>query len=96
MGILIIAVTFALMWAFFILPQQRRVKAHQALIRSVGPGDEVITAGGLYGRIASLDDESVRLEVAPGIELRMASGAISKRIGPEIEPPVGPVDPIED
>jgi preprotein translocase subunit YajC len=91
MGLLILVVTFALMWVLFILPQQRRVKAHQALVRSVGVGDEIVSAGGVYGRITSMDDESVSVEVAPGIELRLARGAISRRIGPELPPSTGPI-----
>ena len=92
MGLAILVITFALMWVLFILPQQRRVKAHQALVRSVGAGDEVVTAGGVYGRITSLDDESVRLEVAPGVELRVARGAISRKLGPELPEPAGPIE----
>ena len=91
MGLVILVVTFALMWLLFILPQQRRVKAHQALVRSVSAGDEVVTAGGLYGRITSLDDEAVRLEVSPGVELRVARGAISRKIGPELPAAGGPI-----
>lgn len=91
MGFVIIVVTFALMWVLFILPQQRRVKAHRELVQSVTAGDEVVTAGGLYGRITSLDDEAVRLEVSPGVELRIARGAITRKIGPELPPASGPV-----
>ena len=91
MGLVILVVTFALMWLLFILPQQRRVKAHQALVRSVAAGDEVITAGGLYGRITAMDEEAVRLEVSPGVELRIARGAISRKIGPELPPASGPI-----
>lgn len=95
MGLVILVITFALMWVLFILPQQRRVKAHQALVRSVGVGDEIVTAGGVYGRITSLDDETVRLEVAPGVELLIARGAVSRKIEPELPDATGPIDPIE-
>jgi preprotein translocase subunit YajC len=78
-GLLIIVVTFALMWAVFIVPQQRRVRQHQALVSTLQEGDEVMTTAGIYGRITYMDDELVRLEVAPGVELRVARGAIAKR-----------------
>ena len=91
MGLAILVITFALMWVLFILPQQRRVKAHRALVQSVAAGDEVITAGGLYGRIAAMDEESVRLEVSPGVELRIARGAITRKLGPEQPPSSGPI-----
>jgi len=92
MGLAILVITFALMWVLFILPQQRRVKAHQALVRSVGVGDEIVTAGGVYGRITFLDDEAVRLEVSPGVELRVARGAISRKLGPELPDATGPIE----
>ncbi len=90
MGIAILVITFALMWVLFILPQQRRVRAHQALVRSVAVGDEVVTAGGLYGRITAMDDEVLRLEVSPGVELRIARGAITRKLERELPP--GPIE----
>ena len=53
--LLILAVTFVLMWVLFILPQQRRVRAHQALVATLEAGDEVVTAAGIYGSIVDLD-----------------------------------------
>ena len=85
MGPLIaIALMFLVFWVLIILPQQRRVRAHQALVRSIEVGDEVMTTSGLYGTIASLDEDDVVLEVAPGTTLRFARGAIAKTI---TEPP---------
>jgi preprotein translocase subunit YajC len=88
MGPLIaIALMFLVFWVLIILPQQRRVRAHQALVRSIQVGDEVMTTSGLYGTIASLDEDDVVLEVAPGTTLRFARGAIAKKVvEPEPEP----------
>jgi preprotein translocase subunit YajC len=81
MGPLIaIALMFLVFWVLIILPQQRRVRAHQALVRSIEVGDEVMTTSGLYGTIASLDEDEVMLEVAPGTTLRFARGAIAKTV----------------
>jgi preprotein translocase subunit YajC len=81
MGPLIaIALMFLVFWVLIILPQQRRVRAHQALVRSIEVGDEVMTTSGLYGTIASIDEDEVMLEVAPGTTLRFARGAIAKTI----------------
>jgi preprotein translocase subunit YajC len=90
MGPLIaIALMFLVFWVLIILPQQRRVRAHQALVRSVEIGDEVMTTSGLYGTIASFDEDEVMLEVAPGTTLRFARGAIAKKVDePVPEPPV--------
>ena len=81
--LLILAVTFLLMWVLFIFPQQRRLKAHRALVARLEVGDEVMATSGLFGTIADLDDEVVHLEVADGVVLRLARGAIATRVGEE-------------
>jgi preprotein translocase subunit YajC len=74
--LIVLAVTFVLLWVLFILPQQRRVRAHQALVASIQPGDQVILSAGIYGRIVDLGPEEMTLEVAPGVELRVARQAV--------------------
>jgi preprotein translocase subunit YajC len=76
----ILAVTFALLWVLFILPQQRRVRAHQALVASVQPGDQVILSAGIYGRIIDLGPEDLTLEVAPGVVIRVARQAVLRLV----------------
>ena len=76
----ILAVTFALLWVIFILPQQRRVRAHQALVASVQPGDQVILSAGIYGRIVDLGPEDLTLEIAPGVEIRAARQAVLRLV----------------
>lgn len=71
--------------AFFVLivlPQRRRVAAHRVLVQSLVTGDEVITAGGIHGTIRSLDEQTLRLEVADGVVIRVARGAIAQRLVP--------------
>lgn len=68
--------------AFYFLlmrPQQQRVKNHQALVKSVAIGEEIITAGGIIGLILAIEERDVRLEVAPGVVLRVAKGAIAQK-----------------
>jgi preprotein translocase subunit YajC len=77
---LALLVTLLLMWALLIRPQQRRMRQHQSVVSSLRAGDEIITAGGLYGRVRSVDDESMILEVAPGVELRVLRAAVSQRV----------------
>ena len=83
--LLALLLTFALMWVLLILPQQRRMRQHQAVIASLRAGDEVVTAGGVYGTIVSVDEETLAVEVAPGIVLRVLRNAVSQRIGPPEE-----------
>ena len=69
-----------LMWMLLIRPQQQRVRRHQAVVASLQVGDEVVTAGGFYGRITRLDDESAWLELAPGVVARVMRGSIGQRL----------------
>ena len=80
--LLALLITFGLMWVLLILPQQRRMKQHQAIVASLQPGDEVVTAGGVYGTITSVDEEPLAVEVAPGVVLRVLRSAVSQRIAP--------------
>ena len=81
-SLLALLLTFGLMWALLILPQQRRMRQQQAMIASLRVGDEVVTAGGVYGTITSVDDDTLAVEVAPGVVLRILRNAVSQRIGP--------------
>lgn len=84
--LIILAGTFLLMWVLFIRPQQRRLRAHQALVARLEVGDEVMTTSGLYGTVTALDDEVAHLEVAPGTVVRLARGAVARRLGEEDGP----------
>jgi preprotein translocase subunit YajC len=90
---LLLAVTFLLMWVLFILPQQRRMKAHQALVATLEEGDEVMLTSGVYGTITRLADDVVHLELAPGVVIRVARGAVARRVGDEPEAPAEPGRP---
>jgi preprotein translocase subunit YajC len=72
------AVLFGLMYFLFIRPQSRRRREAQEMQKQLGPGDKVITIGGLYGTVESADDESVQLEIAPGVIARYARQAIAR------------------
>ena len=74
--------------AFFVLvvrPQRRQLAARKELIASLEVGDEVISAGGIYGTIVALDDRVVTLQVADGVELKLAREAVSSRPAPEVD-----------
>jgi preprotein translocase subunit YajC len=79
-ALIVLAVTFVLLWLFFILPQQRRVRAHNQLVESLREGDEVILTAGIYGRIVEMDPVDITLEVAPDVDLRVARQAVLRRV----------------
>jgi preprotein translocase subunit YajC len=63
-----------------IQPQRRRQQQQARLLAEIKEGDEVITLGGLYGRVQSVDDESVQLEIAPQTRVRVAKSAVATRV----------------
>src|SRR5688572_13403982 len=95
MGLIFLPLMFLVLWAIVILPQQRRMRAHQALVAQLEEGDEVMTTSGILGTITAMDDEVLHLEVAPGIRLRIVRAAIARRMNepePEPEPAVAESD----
>ena len=76
--LLMIVLLFGLMYFMMIRPQQRRRRQAQELQAALGPGDEVVTVGGLYGTVTAVDDETVTLEVSPGVHARYARPAIAQ------------------
>ncbi len=65
-----------------IRPQQRRSRQQQQLIRSIEVGDEVVTGGGIFGRVVDIDDDEdiVTLEIADGVEIHILRAGIGRRI----------------
>ena len=57
-------------WVLLIRPQQKRMKEHAAIIKALKKGDKVITGGGIYGRITSVKDDVVMIEIAEGIIIK--------------------------
>ncbi len=71
---------FAVMYVFLIMPQRKKQRAQQDLLGTIGPGDEVVTGGGIYGGVTEVDGEVVYLEIAPDIEIKVARRAIADRV----------------
>ena len=76
-GYIFILVILVLMWFLLIRPQRRRQQDSQRLIDSLAVGDEIVTAGGLYGTITALEEDEAHLEIADGVEVRVAKRAIA-------------------
>ncbi len=68
---------FAIFYFLMIRPQQRRAKAHRELIMAAKKGDEVITGGGLIGKVVSVSDDEVQIEIATGVKVRALKATLS-------------------
>lgn len=77
MNILPFIAIFGVMYFLMIRPQMRKQKEHRAMLDALAKGDEVVTAGGLLGRVAKLDENFVSLEVANNVEVRIQRSAIA-------------------
>ena len=82
-GLIIVVILFALFWLLLIRPQRRRQAAQNQLIEGVEVGDEIVTAGGLYGHVQSVADDELLVEIAPGTNVRIARRAVAAIVGPE-------------
>jgi preprotein translocase subunit YajC len=84
-SILIIVLLLAVAWVVLVRPQRRRQSAQEQLYTSLRPGDEIVTAGGLYGRIEAVRDDELEVEIAAGTVVRVARRAVAAKIEPEDE-----------
>jgi preprotein translocase subunit YajC len=85
-GYIFILVILVLMWFLLIRPQRRRQLDSQRLLDSLTVGQEVVTAGGLYGTITALEDDEARVRIADGVEVRVAKRAIAGVLSEETSP----------
>jgi preprotein translocase subunit YajC len=74
-----LVIIFALFYFVMIRPQRRRQKEHQTMMEGLQKGDRVITAGGIYGTIESLGEDSVVIKVEGGSTMRVARGSVAMR-----------------
>ena len=65
------------MWLLLIRPQRRKQQEQQDLLSNIQVGDEIVTAGGIYGTISDVEDDEVTVEIAPGTRVRMAKRAVA-------------------
>jgi preprotein translocase subunit YajC len=70
-GIIMLVIMFAIFYFLLIRPQQKRAKEHRALIEGLKVGDQVVTAGGLHGKVAALQDNVIMLEIATGVKVKV-------------------------
>lgn len=76
-GMIPLVFMFAIFYFLLIRPQQKKAKEHRALLDALKKGDQVVTAGGMHGKVSALDDQVVTLEVAPGVNVKVNKGFIA-------------------
>ena len=69
---------FVIFYILMIRPQQRRAKEHQNAIAAVKKGDDVITGGGIRGRVTKVSDDEAEVEIAQGVKVRVVKATITQ------------------
>ena len=76
-----IGMPIALIVLFYFLmirPQQKRVKEHQQAIAAIKKGDEIVTGGGIRGKVTKVSDDEAEIEIAQGVRVRVVKGTLSQ------------------
>lgn len=76
--LLILVLLFGFMYFVMIRPQQKRRREALEMQNTLGPGDEIVTIGGLHGTVVDAEADVVTLEVAPGVQVRFARPAVAR------------------
>ena len=74
---------FAIFYFLLIRPQQKKSKQHRALLANLRRGDNIVTQGGIHGKISGLTETIATVEIAPGVRVRVGRGAISGLNAPQ-------------
>jgi len=75
----------AILWFLLIRPQQKEQQKHREMVKNLRKGDEVVTVGGLYGRIMSLDAEKVSLKIADEVKVDVERSKVVRVLSPHVE-----------
>jgi preprotein translocase subunit YajC len=76
--LLLIVLLFGVMYFLMIRPQQKRRREAMQMQNTLGPGDQIVTIGGLHATVVSMADDVVTVEIAPGVNVKFARPAIAK------------------
>jgi len=70
---------FAIMWFLLIRPQQKKMKEHKAMVEALRRGDQVVTQGGLIGKVAKVkEDDEIEVEIAQGVKVRVVKSTVAQ------------------
>jgi preprotein translocase subunit YajC len=76
-------VMLVFLYLLLVRPQRQQAKRHQEMLQNLSIGDEVITAGGIYGEVTAIDDERVQLEIDADVRIAVARRAIASKVTEE-------------
>ena len=77
-GFVPILLIFVIMYFLMIRPQQKKVKEHKAMVEALRRGDQVVTSGGMIGKVVKVADAEVEVELAPNVKVRVVKSTIAQ------------------
>jgi preprotein translocase subunit YajC len=95
-GYIFILVLLVGVWFLLIRPQRRRQVETQRMIQQLEVGKEIVTAGGLFGRVTAVEDTELRVEIADGVEVRIAKRAVAGILSDDEEEPEAVTEPQDE
>jgi preprotein translocase subunit YajC len=78
--ILMMAAIMGIFYFLMIRPQQKKMKAHKAMVAAIAKGDKIVTSAGFFGSVSKVDEDSITVELAEGVKVKMLPDAISQVI----------------
>lgn len=78
MSFLPLIIIFVIFYFLLIRPQTKRAKEHRAMVQALSKGDEVVTSGGILGRVSDLDENHLTLEIASGVTVKVQRQAVTQ------------------
>jgi len=68
---------FAIFYFLLIRPQQKKAKEHKSMVASIKKGDRVVSSGGLHGTVTGLTDDTITMEIAPKVRVKVSRGSVA-------------------
>ena len=81
-----LVLVFVIFWVLVFRPQSKRAKEHRAELEAVKKGDDIITGGGIRGRVTKVTDDEAEVEIAQGVKIRVIKSTISTVVKPKTKP----------
>ena len=82
-SLIMLLILFAIFYFLLIVPQQKQAKKHREMINSLKKGDRVITAGGIVGTVTGITDDTITVQIADGVKIKVAKSYIATKLKSE-------------
>ena len=80
-----IVLMFVVLYFLMIRPQQKKMKEHKKMLEAIKKGDEIVTAGGIYGTVDGVNPDTLTVKIAEGVKVKITRGSVGDVVKPEGE-----------